>query len=170
MVDASNAREEGPFSMERAGGVPVMKLAELATSQGMTFAELERMLFREGGIYSYLGTRDLREVLARIDAGDERASLVLDALLYQTAKEAGAMVAVLEGRVDAVLLTGGMVHAPYVADSLTRRLQWIAPVHVYAGEDELRALADGARRVLQGEEVVRTYEQTSASSSPPGRT
>ena len=157
MVDASNAREEGPFSMERAGGVPVLKLAELATRSGVTFGDLERRLFREGGVYSYLGTRDLREVLSRADIGDRKASLVLEALLYQTAKEAGAMAAVLEGRVDAVLLTGGMVHASYVAESLAQRLQWIAPVHVYPGEDELRALADGALRVLRGEEDALGY-------------
>jgi len=157
MVDASNAREEGPFSMERAGAVPAMKLAELATSPGMTFAELERRLFREGGVYSYLGTRDLRAVLARAVEGDGRASLVLEALLYQTAKEAGAMAAVLGGEVDAVLVTGGLVHSSYVAESLRRRLEWIAPVHVYAGEDELRALADGALRVLRGEEEALAY-------------
>lgn len=157
MVDASNAREEGPFSMERAGGVPVMMLAELATQPGMTFAELERRLFREGGVFSYLGTRDLREVLTRIEQGDQTAALVLDALVYQTAKEAGAMAAVLEGRVDAVLLTGGMVHAPQLVDLLTEKLRWIAPVFVYPGEDELRALAEGGVRVLVGEEVGKGY-------------
>lgn len=157
MVDASNAREEGPFSMERAGGVPVLQLAALATQQGMTYAQLERLLFREGGVYSYLGTRDLRDVLTRIEVGDQTAALVLDALLYQTAKEAGAMAAVLEGRVDAVLLTGGLVHAPEVAEQLTSRLRWVAPVHVYPGEDELRALAEGALRVLRGEERALPY-------------
>jgi butyrate kinase len=157
MVDACNAREEGPFSMERAGGVPAMKLVALATSSGASFAELERRLFREGGVYSYLGTRDLREVLTRIHAGDQTAALVLDALLYQTAKEAGAMAAVLEGRVDAVLLTGGMMHANAFAEALASRVRWVAPVRAYPGEDELRALAEGAVRVLHGEEPARTY-------------
>jgi butyrate kinase len=157
MVDASNAREEGPFSMERAGGVPVMKLVELATAPGSSHADLERRLFREGGIFSYLGTRDLREVLTRIDAGDQTAALVLEALLYQTAKEAGAMASVLEGRVDAVLLTGGMMLAERVSAALAERVRWIAPVRVYPGEDELRALAEGAARVLMGVEPARTY-------------
>lgn len=157
MVDASNAREEGPFSMERAGGVPAMKLAALATRPGMTLGELERMLFREGGVYSYLGTRDLRDVLARIQGGDDAAALVLDALVYQTAKEAGAMAAVLEGRVDAVLLTGGMAHSAELVALLTPKLSWIAPVHVYPGEDELRALAEGALRVVLGEERAGEY-------------
>ncbi|HSJ13793.1 MAG TPA: butyrate kinase [Longimicrobiales bacterium] len=157
MVDACNAREEGPFSMERAGGVPVMKLVGLAAQPDMSAAELERRLFREGGVYSYLGTRDLRDVLARIETGDQTAALVLDALLYQTAKEAGAMAAVLEGRVDAVLLTGGMMHAGLVAESLAARVRWIGPVRTYPGEDELRALAEGAHRVLTGVEPARTY-------------
>jgi butyrate kinase len=128
------------------------------------------MLFCEGGVYSYLGTRDLREVIARIEAGDEQASLVLDALLYQTAKEAGAMAAVLEGRVDAVLLTGGMVHSPYVAQTLAQRLSWIASVHVYPGEDELRALAEGALRVLCGEEAALAYAAPPADAGPSGPT
>jgi butyrate kinase len=157
MVDACNAREEGPFSMERAGGVPVMKLAALATQPGMSFGELEQRLFREGGVYSYLGTRDLRDVLARVEAGDQTAALVLEALLYQTAKEAGAMAAVQEGRVDAVLLTGGMMHSGLVAEALAERVRWIAPVRAYPGEDELRALAEGAARVLSGAEPGRSY-------------
>ena len=157
MVDASNAREEGPFSMERAGGVPAMKLAELATRPGVTPDELERRLFREGGVFSYLGTRDLREVLARIEQGDATAALVFDALVYQTAKEAAAMAAVLDGDVDAVLLTGGMAHATELVDRLTQKLQWIAPVYAYPGEDELRALAEGGWRVVCGEEEGLEY-------------
>ena len=124
---------------------------------GLDLASAERLLFREGGIHSYLGTRDLREVEARIDDGDDRARLVLDAMLYQLRKEVGAMAAVLDGRVDAVLLTGGMAKSERVAGELTRTLQWIAPVTAYPGEDELRALAEGAQRVLAGEEAAREY-------------
>src|SRR5690606_18279341 len=104
-----------------------------------------------------LGTRDLREVLTRIELGDQTAALVLDALVYQTAKEAGAMAAVLDGRVDAVLLTGGMAHSAELVELLTQKLRWIAPIHVYPGEDELRALAEGALRVVGGEERAREY-------------
>jgi butyrate kinase len=155
MVDACNSMEEGPFAMDRAGGVPVMQLLELA--QTMTAVELRRRLFGDGGIYSYLGTRDLKEVLDLIDAGDMVAAEVVAAMLYQVAKEAGAMAAVLEGRVDGVVVTGGMAHAARIAEAVTRSLAWIAPVSVYPGEDELRALAEGGMRILEGKEESLNY-------------
>jgi butyrate kinase len=157
MVDVTNSREEGPFSTERSGTVPTVRLLERVLRENRSFAEAEAMLFREGGIQSYLGTRDLREVERRIDAGDARARLVFDAMLYQVRKEVGAMAAVLEGRVDAVLLTGGMARSERVAGELVDQLDWLAPVRVYPGEDELRALAEGATRVLDGAEAARDY-------------
>ncbi len=160
MVDATNSREEGPFSVERTGSLPVLAFARLILESGWSLADVERAVFREGGVYSYLGTRDLREVLRLIDQGEEGAQLVLDAMLYQVCKEAGAMAAVLDGRVDALLLTGGMVRARRVADELARRLQWIAPVVAYPGEDELRALAEGALLVLRGQERARRLQDT----------
>lgn len=162
MVDACNSMEEGPFAMDRAGGVPCMKLLELAFAADSPAAQarLRRRLFGEGGVYSYLGTRDLEEVLDRIDRGDDLAAEVVAAMLYQVAREAGAMAAVLEGGVDAVLVTGGMAHAARIAESLGRTLRWIAPVHVYPGEDELRALAEGAHRALTGAEPPRRYEES----------
>jgi butyrate kinase len=156
MVDVNNSREEGPFSMDRAGSLPAMRLLELAASGTHDREALERRVFLEGGVYSYLGTRDLEEVLRRAER-DAHAALVLDAMLYQTAKEIGAMATVLDGRVDAILLTGGMAHARRVTDELTRRIGWIAPVTVYPGEDELAALAAGALRVLRGQETARPY-------------
>jgi butyrate kinase len=159
MVDACNSMEEGPFAMDRAGAVPALKLLALATSGTTSPADLRRRLFGDGGVYSYLGTRDLQEVLRRIEQGDERAARVIDAMLYQVTKEAGAMAAVLAGRVHAVLLTGGMAHAERVVDALTRSLSWIAPVHPYPGEDELQALAQGALRVLRGEQPALRYAQ-----------
>ncbi len=159
MVDATNPREEGPFSVERTGSLPVLAFARMVLEQNWTMADVERVVFREGGVFSYLGTRDLRQVLRLVDQGDDGAHLVLNAMLYQVRKEVGAMAAVLEGRVDAVLLTGGMVRAQAVADELTRSLRWIAPVFTYAGEDELRALAEGALRVLTGEERARRIQE-----------
>ena len=158
MVDSTNSREEGPFSAERTGSLPVMEFARLVLESHWTLADVERAVFREGGMYSYLGTRDLRQVLHLVDQGEEGAGLVLSAMLYQVRKEAGAMAAVLDGRVDALLLTGGMVRAQGVADELKRALHWIAPVVVYPGEDELRALAEGALRVLRGEEPAHRIE------------
>jgi butyrate kinase len=159
MIDACNSMEEGPLAMDRAGGVPCMKLLDLAFAADSPGARaaLRRRLFGDGGAFGYLGSRDLEAVLARIDAGDDEAARVVAAMLYQVAKEAGAMAAVLEGRVDAVLVTGGMAHAPRIADCLRQALQWIAPVHVHPGEDELQALAEGAQRVLDGREPALRY-------------
>jgi butyrate kinase len=157
MVDVTNSREEGPFSTERAGTVPTVRLVERVLRDRLSAADAERLLFREGGMHSYLGTRDLREVERRIDAGDSGARMVLDAMLYQVVKEAGAMAAVLDGRVDAILVTGGMARSERITATLAARLRWIAPVHVYPGEDELQALAEGALRVLSGAEVAAEY-------------
>jgi butyrate kinase len=157
MVDATNSREEGAFSTERAGTVPTLRLVERVLADGLTLQEVERVLFREGGIHSYLGTGDLRAVERRIEDGDERARRIFDGMLYQLRKEVAAMAGVLDGRVDAVLLTGGMARSDRVTGILVRRLGWIAPVHVFPGEDELRALAAGAQRVLDGEERARPY-------------
>lgn len=157
MLDVTNSREEGAFSTERAGTVPTVQLVEQILHDGLSLEHAERALFREGGLHSYLGTRDLREVERRIDDGDERARLVFEAMLYQLRKEIAAMAAVLEGRVDAVLLTGGMAYSHRVTTALGPALEWIAPVHTYPGEDELRALAEGALRVLSGEESAGVY-------------
>ncbi len=157
MIDVTNSREEGAFSTERTGALPVMKLVELCFSGKFTRQEIETKIFREGGIYSYLGTKDLEEVLRRKHAGDETAQLVFKAMVYQISKEIGAMAAVLFGQVDAILLTGGMMHAHEVEDALKKRLVWIAPVFAYPGEDEMRALAEGAIRVLRGEEKAQEY-------------
>jgi butyrate kinase len=157
MVDACNSMDEGPFAMDRAGGVPISRLLDAVSSQRGEESVLRSSLFGRGGVYSYLGTRDLPAVLLRIDAGDSYAAEVIDAMIYQVCKEAGAMAAVLNGAVDAVLVTGGMVHSARIADALRQKLAWIAPVHTYAGEDELRALAEGALGVLRGSQPALRY-------------
>jgi butyrate kinase len=151
MVD-NNTPEEGPFGPDRTGSLPVRELIKLASSGAYSQKQLDRKVFGEGGLFAYLGTRNLIEVERRIDAGDTQASAVCDAMIYQVAKEVGAMAAVLEGRVDAILLTGGMAHSEHLVNKLRAYIQWIAPVVVYPGEDELRALAEGVFRVLDGEE------------------
>lgn len=157
MVDVSNPLDEGPFSGDRAGGLPAQALVTLCFAPGATEGAVRRRLFGDGGLYAHLGTRDGREVLRRAEAGDGGARLLLDALSYQTAKAIGALAAVLEGRVDAVILTGGLAHLAPVVEAIGRRVAWIAPVSVQPGEDECRALAEGALRVLAGEERARTY-------------
>ncbi len=164
MVD-SNSIEEGPFGVDRSGGLPVRALVKLCSSGEYTQAQLDRHVFGDGGLFAYLGTRDLIEVERRIDAGDRQAAAVLDAMIHQIGKEAGAMAAVLKGRVDAVLLTGGMAYSERVVRQLSGYLEWIAPIRIYPGEDELRALAEGVFRVLSGEEQARRFGEQAAASS-----
>jgi butyrate kinase len=152
MIDVNNAGHEGTFSTERSGALPLLKVIQLCFSGKYTEEHLWNLLNREGGIYSYLGTTDLREVERRIAAGDGKAALIFDAMVYQTAKDIGGMATVLLGRVDAVVLTGGMAYSEKLVSQLRAAVEWIAPVAVYPGEDELQALAEGALRVLRHEE------------------
>ncbi|HUI84798.1 MAG TPA: butyrate kinase [Candidatus Binatia bacterium] len=164
MVDVTNSREEGAFSTERAGTVPVMQLVDLCFSGKYGRKEVETLLFREGGLQSYLGTKDLVEVERRIAAGDARAEAVFEAMVYQIAKEIGAMAAVLHGHVDALLVTGGMAHSARLVSRLGEYVNWIAPITTYPGEDELQALAEGALRVLRGEEQPRSLGAVAAAA------
>jgi butyrate kinase len=157
MID-SNSIEEGPFGPDRTGGLPVRALIKLCFSGAYTQAQLDRHVFGDGGLFAYLGTRDLVEVERRIDAGDREAATVFEAMVHQIGKEAGAMAAVLKGQVDAVLLTGGMANSERVVSLLRGYLEWIAPVRVYLGEDELQALAEGVFRVLDGEEQAKRLD------------
>ena len=163
MID-KNTPEEGPFGPDRTGSLPVRSLIKLCEGGDYTERQLDRMVFGEGGLFAYLGTRDLEEVEKRIDAGDARAAEVYDAMIYQVAKETGAMAAVLEGKVDAILLTGGMAHSERMISRLRKYVDWIGPVTVYPGEDELQALAEGVFRVLDGEEPAKRLrgEETEA--------
>lgn len=154
MID-NNTPDEGPFGPDRTGWLPVRELIKLCFSGRLAQQQLDHHVFGDGGLFAYLGTRDLIEVERRIDAGDLQAEQVFNAMAYQVAKEAGAMAAVLKGKVDAVLLTGGMAHSKRLVAELTSYLQWIAPITVYPGEDELQALAQGVFRVLDGEEQAK---------------
>ena len=152
MVESHEPGHEGAFSTERSGGLPLLKVVQLCFSGKYTLQTLWQGLNREGGLYSYLGTRDLREVERRIEAGDARAALIFDAMAYQIAKDIGTMATALCGRVDAILLTGGMAHSKKLIDAIRPYVEWIAPIVVYPGEDELQAMAEGALRVLRHEE------------------
>jgi butyrate kinase len=165
MID-QNAPEEGPFGPDRTGSLPVRQLIHLCFSGEHNEKQLDRMVFGEGGLYAYLGTRDLREVERRIDAGDERAAAVYSAMAYQVAKEIGAMATALEGRIDSILLTGGMAYSERLVSRLRSSIGWIAPVTIYPGEDELLALAEGVFRVLNGEEEANIFESESAKVIP----
>ncbi len=157
MID-NNTGEDGPFGMDRSGSLPVQQLIKICFSGVYTQHQLDRLVFGDGGLSSYLGTKDLIEVERRMDAGEEQAVAVFEAMVYQIAKEGGAMAAVLRGKVDAVLLAGGMAHSKRLVSLLSEYLEWIAPVTVYPGEDELRSLSDGVFRVLNGEEQPKTLQ------------
>lgn len=157
MVDVSSALSAGPFTPERAGTVPTLELVDMCFSGEHTRAEIRKKLVGAGGLVGYLGTNDAQEIERRIDAGDEEAGVVFDAMIYQVSKEIAAMAAALEGRVDAIVLTGGLAHSDRVTGGIERRAGFIAPVIVMPGEDEMEALASGCLRVLRGEEEALEY-------------
>ncbi len=158
VIDVPNALNgEGPFSPERAGGLPIWDLVELCFSGKYTKSELQKMIVGNGGIVSYLGTNDAREVVRRINEGDEYAELVYKAMAYQVAKEIGASSAVLKGDVDQIIITGGIAYDKMFVGWLEEMIGYIAGVTVYPGEDELKALAEGGQRVLSGEEESKVY-------------
>ncbi len=151
-IDHNDASANGPMAPTRAGDLPSLGFAELCFSGRFALERVERMLVGEGGWKAHLGTDDVREIYRRIDAGDERARLVLDATLLQLTKEAGGLLAVLEGRLDAIAVTGGVARSERFVQELRGRLSWIdAPWFTLAGEGEMKALARGARRALEGE-------------------
>lgn len=156
-IDVNNANDAGPFSPERCGTLPLTGLLKMAFSGKYTFGELKKKLIGKGGLVAHLGTSDCREVAKRIDAGDEKAKLVLEAMAYQIAKEIGAMATVMKGRVDAIILTGGVAHNPKVVPWIKERVEFIAPVIVKPGQNELKALAAHACRALADASIVKEY-------------
>ena len=156
IVDANNAVSEGPFSPQRSGGLPVQELLEAAFSGEYDRERLVEATTRRGGLASYLGTDDAREVEARISAGDRVAETVYRAMAYQIAKEIGAMATVLDGRVSAILLTGGLARSDLLTGWIERRVGFIAPVLILPVQ-EMDALAEGALEVLAGRAEARTY-------------
>ena len=157
MIDVNNANCEGPFSPERCGTLPSRLLVKLCFSGRYNEKEMMTLLNKEGGIYAYLGTKDVREAERRMAQGDDQARLVLEAMCYQVAKEIGAMSAALAGEVDRVVLTGGIAYSDFITGEIIKRVSFIAPVVVVPGEEEMESLAQGALRVLKKEEKTRTY-------------
>lgn len=157
MVDVVNPKDEGPLSCDRAGSIPSSALIDLCFKPGADAKSVKKTLFGDGGLYSHLGTRDMREALARMKNGDNVSQCVIEALCYQTAKFIGEMATVLNGKVDGILLTGGVVFNPEISEMIQRKVEWIAAVSVYPGEDELQALVEGTLRALSGEEPVIEY-------------
>lgn len=159
MVDVNNSKEMGPFSPERAGSLPVGDIIDLSYSGKYTINDMERLTNGQGGIVSYLGTTDAREVEARINSGDKYAKLIYDAMIYQIGKEIGVAATVLKGAVDDIILTGGLSYSNYMVNALKDMVSFISNVVIYAGEDEMIALNEGALRVLNGQAIPKIYEE-----------
>jgi butyrate kinase len=158
VVDVNNILDgEGCFSPERSGTVPVGDLVKMCFSGKYTQKEIYKKICGNGGFNGYLHTNDAREVGKMAESGDALAKQVWEAFFYQIAKDAGAMAAVLHGKVDQIILTGGIAYNPFTAKTLADYLGWIAPVTTYPGEDELLALCQGALRVMTGEEEAKNY-------------
>ncbi|WP_040212963.1 butyrate kinase [Clostridium polynesiense] len=159
IIDVNNALDgEGPFSPERSGGLPTGDLVKLCFSGKFTKEELLKKINGKGGFVAYLGTNDAREVLKSANEGSEKARLLFNAFSYQVSKAIGECSAVLCGKVDAILLTGGIAYGEEVVNAIKEKTSWIAPIAVYPGEDEMLALAQGGLRVLTGEEEAKEYK------------
>jgi butyrate kinase len=163
MIDVNNASAEGPFTPERAGGLPSVELVKLCYSQKYTLQEMLKKLIGKGGLVNYLGTNNLLEVEERIIKGDKKTKLLYQAMAYQVAKEIAAMAAVLKGKVDAIVIAGngakntGALGNTFV-DWIKERVNFIAPITIYPGTNEMEALALGTLRVLKGEERALEYK------------
>ena len=158
MVDSNDiANGDGPMAPTRCGQLPVKDVVTMCYSGKYTEKEMREKITKTGGLVDHLGTSDAREVTAMIENGNKYAKLIYDSMIYEIGKTAGSMAAVLHGKVDGIVLTGGISHDKYVVEKLTEMLSFIAPITVMAGEFEMEALAAGAIRVLSGEEEAKTY-------------
>lgn len=159
VIDVNNALNgDGPFSTERAGTLPAGALAELCFSGKYTQAEIDKMICGKGGLMAHFGSNDAYKITMDALAGDQKADLVLKAMIYNVGKEIGAMCAALSGKVDAIILTGGIAYDKYLMPILKEQVEFLSKVVIYPGEDEMGALALGGLRVLRGEEEPKIYK------------
>lgn len=158
-IDANNALDgEGPFSPERAGTLPAGQLIDLCFSGQLTKDELKKRISGRAGLTAHLGTTDILAIIKSIEEGDKKAELVLDAMIYNVAKAIGGASTVLYGKIDAILLTGGIAYSDYIISRLKERISFLAPVYVYPGEGEMESLAFNALGALRGELTVNIYK------------
>jgi butyrate kinase len=158
VIDCTHGLSEGPFTPERAGSLPTIDLVNLAFSGTWGRDELERRLAGRGGLFSYLGTTDAKKIEERVTGGDTEAERIFKAMAYQVAKDIGSMYAVLKGDAQGIVLTGGLAQSQIFTGWIEEWITAIAPVFIFPGEDEMAALAEGAVRVLRGEETTLIYE------------
>ncbi|MCP4647649.1 MAG: butyrate kinase, partial [bacterium] len=152
IIDSDNRMEGAPFTPERAGGVPPIPLFEACFSGEYTKEELYRKLYGAGGLYAYLGTKDVREVGQRAENGDGFARFIFDAMIYQICKEIGSMASVLDFNLHGIVLTGGVANSKYLTEEIARKCCNLADVFIYPGGNENEAIASAMQRVLEGED------------------
>lgn len=158
-IDVNNGLDgEGPFSPERAGTLPSADLIRLCFSGKYTCQQLLDRISGQAGMTAWLGTNNSQEVIRRIAEGDEKARLVMDAMIYHIAKYIAAQGAALCGQIDAILITGGLAYEEYITSRLRERISFLAPIHLYPGENELESLAENALSVLRGEQELKNYD------------
>lgn len=149
--------DEGPFSPERVGSIPMLDLVDICYSGEFTKKEVVKLFRGNGGIKAYLGTQDMRDVEAMVEAGDEQAKILFEAEAYQISKGLGSLAPVLNGVFDCIILTGGMAYSKMLTNMISERVKFIAPIEIVPGEDEMEALAFGALRLLKGDEEAKEY-------------
>jgi len=158
VIDCNNALGgDGPFSPERTGTIPTYPLVDLCFSGDYSKEEIKKLLVGQGGLVSYLGTNDARVVEERIEQGDEEAKLAYDAMAYNVVKEIGSLYFAAAGKIDGILITGGIAYSDYFINYIRKHIDPIMKIKVYPGEDEMRALAEGAMRVLMKQEKSQVY-------------
>lgn len=158
MIDTNDVLEgSGPFAPNRSGDAPLKPVVKIAFSEGADKKKMDGVIGKTGGLVGLCGTDDARIICKRIEEGDEWAKVVYDAMAYQVAKYIGAFAAALKGKVDGIVLTGGVSNDPYFTGYVRERVEWIAPVKIYGGDFEMDALASGAIRALEGTEDVMTF-------------
>jgi butyrate kinase len=156
IIDTIND-EEGTFSPERTGGLPIFQLSQEITSNNHDYESIMKILKNRGGLMSHFGVNDAKQVEEMAKAGDERAALVLEAMALNISKNVGSLATVLNGRVEAIILTGGIAYSEYFTGMIRERVGFIAPVVIYPGENEMQSLALGGLRVLRGFERARKF-------------
>ena len=159
VIDVNDALlGDGPFSPERTGALPSGQLASICFSGKYTYDQVKKLLIGQGGMVAYLGTNSACEVEERIEQGDKESRMCYEAMAYQVAKEIGGIATVLKGRVDAILITGGLANSEMLTGWITERVEFIAPVQIFPGEHEMQALAEGAYYATTGQMPVKEYE------------
>ncbi len=160
VIDVNNGLDgEGPFSPERSGTLPVGQLVSMCFSGNYTKSKIKKMIKGEGGLVAYLGTNSAYEIEQKAAAGDDKAMFYYEAMAYQVSKQIGSMCPVLKGNVDGIIITGGIAHSKFFVNMVIERVYRIAPVHVYPGEDEMKALVSNGLMALKGEIKIKIYDK-----------